>query len=89
EVIGVICAAAHSLPGRPNDRQRGQERAPRDPAFYDFRKQWIPLGRPAQAEEMAKVMLFLASDLASYVSGVNVLVDGGELANLKQALRGG
>jgi len=73
--------------GRP--RQPGQERPPRDPASYDFRKQWIPLGRPAEAEEMAKVMLFLASDLASYVSGVNVLVDGGELANLKQALRGG
>lgn len=36
----------------------------------------IPLGRPAQPEEMAGPALFLASEDASYVSGASLLVDG-------------
>lgn len=37
----------------------------------------IPLGRFARPEEVARVVLFLASDLASYVSGDIVEVNGG------------
>jgi len=37
----------------------------------------IPMGRVCQPEEVAKVVLFLASDLASYVTGVTIPVDGG------------
>ncbi len=43
-------------------------------------KQWeskIPLRRGGTPEEVAKVCTFLASDLASYVSGQVILVDGG------------
>jgi NAD(P)-dependent dehydrogenase (short-subunit alcohol dehydrogenase family) len=37
----------------------------------------IPLGRRAHPDEVARVALFLASDLACYVTGVELLVDGG------------
>jgi NAD(P)-dependent dehydrogenase (short-subunit alcohol dehydrogenase family) len=37
----------------------------------------IPLGRPAQPEEIAAPILFLASDDASYITGACVDVNGG------------
>lgn len=46
----------------------------------DFREQslrQIPLGRWAEAPEVARVVRFLASDAASYVTGTFLLVDGG------------
>ena len=40
----------------------------------------IPLGRPGEPEEVAAVMLFLASDEASYVTGAAWASDGGMTA---------
>jgi len=37
----------------------------------------VPLGRMGDPDEIAKVVAFLASDEASYVSGVELFVDGG------------
>ncbi len=37
----------------------------------------VPLGRPAQAEEVAELALYLASDESSYSTGSEFIVDGG------------
>jgi glucose 1-dehydrogenase len=39
-----------------------------------------PLGRIGEADEMAQVAVFLASDEASYVTGTTIYADGGRLA---------
>lgn len=47
-----------------------------DPQKREAAKSY-PLGRPGEPEEIASVCLFLASDLASYVTGATVDVNGG------------
>lgn len=46
-----------------------------------FRQFLVPLKRMGKAEEVASVMLFLASDDASFVNGQTINVDGGTYTN--------
>lgn len=41
---------------------------------------WAPIGRLGAPEDQARVALFLASDLSSYITGHNIPVDGGTKA---------
>jgi 2-dehydro-3-deoxy-D-gluconate 5-dehydrogenase len=43
-----------------------------------FQTRW-PLGRPGEADDIAKVVLFYTSDAASYITGTLLVVDGGYL----------
>lgn len=51
-----------------------------DPAKLEKFLTRIPMGRVAEPEELVGAVLFLASPLSSYVTGVTIPVDGGFLA---------
>ena len=40
----------------------------------------IPLGRPGRSSEVAAAYAFLASDDASFITGAEIVIDGGQLA---------
>jgi hypothetical protein len=48
-----------------------------DPEKWREFVQGLPMGRPATVEEVANVVVFAASDCASYMSGIVITVDGG------------
>lgn len=54
-----------------------------DPAKRDRMAARIPLGRLGEAEDLAGPIIFLASDMAQYVTGAALLVDGGAFVNLQ------
>lgn len=52
----------------------------KNPNHYSDRIPRIPLGQAGQPEEQANAILFLASAQASYVSGLIMNIDGGQVA---------
>ena len=54
-----------------------------DPKKREYMEGRIPLGRLGRPEDIAKVVVFLASDLAGYVTGASLLADGGLFVNLQ------
>ncbi len=50
------------------------------PKYHEHLRRWIPLGRFGQPADAAGCALFLASDLAGWVTGTTLHLDGGSLA---------
>ena len=48
-----------------------------DPAVAQRRAAAIPIGRIGTPQDMAQVVLFLASDRSGFVNGQEIVVDGG------------
>ena len=74
--IRVNCVAPGSIefPGGTWERRRTE-----NPALYQSTLAQIPFGRMGRPEEVADVVLFLASDKAGWVTGQSLVVDGGPL----------
>lgn len=65
-----------------NDREWGRRLG--DYAPGELIQEWIdaiPLKRPAEAADIANLLLFLASDAAEYITGQAVNIDGGMFMN--------
>ena len=54
-----------------------QERWTDDPGLEEATAGSVPLGRVGKPQDMANAILFLLSDKASYITGIELIVDGG------------
>ena len=73
-----ICSVSPGIIDTPQGRQEAAEHQ-----AMAMMVERTPLGREGRAEELAAVVVFLLSDEASFMSGVDVLVDGGVCVALR------
>jgi NAD(P)-dependent dehydrogenase (short-subunit alcohol dehydrogenase family) len=73
---GIVCNAV--APGKILTGKTGRAVDPDILAYSEARTPWPRLGRPL---DVANAVLFLASDEATYITGENLMVDGGWMAN--------
>jgi NAD(P)-dependent dehydrogenase (short-subunit alcohol dehydrogenase family) len=73
-----ICSVSPGIIDTPQGRQESAEQP-----TMAMMVEHTPLGREGRADELAAVVAFLLSDEASFMSGVDVLVDGGVCAALR------
>jgi 3-oxoacyl-[acyl-carrier protein] reductase len=74
--VNAIAPGSIEFPGGVWDSRKTS-----DPKLYQSTRESIPWGRFGAPEEIAKVALFLASDMATWVTGQTIVVDGGQLLN--------
>lgn len=77
--LGSVGARVCSVSPGIIDTPMGRQEAESQPFMADLVKM-TPLRREGRAEEVAAVVEFLVSDAASFVTGIDVLVDGGVCA---------
>jgi glucose 1-dehydrogenase len=53
-----------------------------DESWKNYFTDWVPLKRVGEVDEVANTVVFLASDLASYITGTTIYIDGGYSSNL-------
>jgi len=76
---GIRCNSV--MPGAIlTDLNKDDLSVPEKRAYFDKR---IPLGRYGDPSDVADCVVFLASDMARYVTGASLLVDGGMFVNLQ------
>ena len=75
---GRICSVSPGMIDTPMGRQEAAAR-PTNGMLVDA----TPLGREGRSEEVAATVAFLLSDDASFINGIDVLVDGGVVAALR------
>ena len=51
-------------------------------SWKNYFTDWVPLKRVGEVDEVANTVVFLASDLASYITGITIYIDGGYGINL-------
>ena len=86
-INGFIKAAALEFSGygiivngvEPGNILTDGMKAHRSQDFIKSMEDTIPLGRLGTPLEVANAFLFLASDEAAYITGITIVVDGGQL----------
>jgi NAD(P)-dependent dehydrogenase (short-subunit alcohol dehydrogenase family) len=74
--VNVICPGAIETDIGENTEQRGTDEVG---VPVEFPQGWHPLrGEPGTSEQVAELVLFLASDAASHITGTEMWIDGGE-----------
>ena len=71
--VNSVAPGSIEFPGGVWDMARRE-----DPALYRRILEGIPSGRLGRPEEIASVVLFLASDAASWITGQTIVADGGQ-----------
>ena len=64
-----------------------QERVDRNPNVFEDLKPWYPLGRVGTPKDIADAAIFLISDASQWISGSELVVDGGLLAGYAPMFR--
>ena len=75
--VNVICPGAISTNIAESTEQRSLEHV-RIPVEFPEGHQPLEGGRPGTAEQVARLVLFLASDASDHVTGAQIFVDGAE-----------